>query len=316
MGQLSSKERSELDFWIDHVHWGGCERESGRPFLEQWREGARGRLKFYFENIEDKVSTENTIWVDVGCGPFSVLLEAPEGVTKVMVDPLMKHYVNNKLVPTVEDQSRRIFLEGSGENIPLVNETADLVFCTNTIDHVSDPWATLSELLRVTKVGGYLILDADMEGQTDEMHPHALKVADVEKYIEGLGATRTFSHFPQGVKRRPGAILYFGFFKKTKSAETSVSDTDSNQIPYGSYHPALIAENVKGFNIIKLSALQQDDKYFAILQTDGPFSYEKVINTEYTVVIDGKSVGEVKQAIKNYVDKTCSTKASVKANPS
>ena len=299
MRQLSQKERSELDFWIDHIHAGGCVRESGRPFLEQWSEGAKGRLKFYFENIEGGAPVENATWVDVGCGPYSVLLEAPASVTKIMVDPLMKHYMHHGLVPHVEDRSRNIFVECGGENLALADETADVVFCTNTIDHVVDPWATLSELIRITKIGGYLILDADMGGETDDMHPHALKVEDVEKHLAGLGAPRTFSHFPQGVKRRPGATLYFGFFKRDASSRQSFPPAPKSS--FTSLHPSLAAEGIKGFNIIKLSGVDQDDKYCAILQSDGPFSCQKVANSEYTVVLDGKSIREVKRAIKNYV---------------
>ncbi len=249
--------------------------------------------------LDKDVPTENVTWVDVGCGPFSVLLEAPKNVTKIMVDPLMKFYMHHRLVPPVEDRSRHVFIEGSGEDLSLANDTADIVFCTNTIDHVCDPWTTLSELIRITKIGGYLILDADMEGQTDQMHPHALKVSDVEKYLEDLGAPRTFSHFPQGVKRRPGAILYFGFFKKTERSLKHFPYAQSSHS--GSLHPSLAAEGVHGFNIIKLSGSDQDDKYYAILQEDGAFCYDKITNSEYGVVFDGKSVREVKRAIKHYV---------------
>ncbi len=295
MRQLSAKETSELEFWIDHVHGGGCERESGRPFLEQWRDGARGRLKFYFENIHDAIARDGATWVDVGCGPFSVLMEAPAGITKIMVDPLMKFYLHHKLVPPVEDTSRHVFIEAAGEDLPLADETAEMVFCTNTLDHVADPWQTLSELVRILKVGGHLIIDTDTEGQTDEMHPHALKVAEVEKCLAEIGAPRTFSHFPKGVKRRPGAVLYFGFFKKTARRPEH-----AEAVPAGASHPSLVAEGVDGFNIIKLSDSRQGDRYYAILQGDGAFSYEKVVNSEYTVVLDGKSVGQVKRAIGRY----------------
>jgi ubiquinone/menaquinone biosynthesis C-methylase UbiE len=183
MRQLTSKEQGELDFWIDHIIGLGCLRESGKGYLEQWSEGAHSRFQHYFSVIGEPIGTENALWVDVGCGPYSVLLQAPDSVTKVMIDPLMKHYFHHKLVPPGMYGARHVFLEGFAEDLALANESVDVVLCTNALDHVDNPWVALSELVRILKVGGCLILEVDTGGETDELHPHAFSIEELEDRV-------------------------------------------------------------------------------------------------------------------------------------
>src|SRR4029434_5456238 len=94
---LTEKEQGELNFWIDHLH-GGCERELGKSFFDHWRNGARHRLARYRQYIPELAEHPGAVWVDVGTGPYSVLMQAPDQVIKIMIDPLMKHYFRYRLV--------------------------------------------------------------------------------------------------------------------------------------------------------------------------------------------------------------------------
>ena len=138
MRELMPKEQGELDFWIDHIIGLGCLRESGKSYLEQWSEGARNRLQYYSSVIREPMHTEDVLWVDVGCGPYSVLLQAPDGVTKVMIDPLMKHYFHHKLVPKEAYGARHVFLEGFAEDLALANEKGILGLITQIVKSIDE----------------------------------------------------------------------------------------------------------------------------------------------------------------------------------
>lgn len=297
MRQLTSKEQGELDFWIDHIIGLGCFRESGKSYLEQWSEGARSRLQHYFSVIREAMRTEDVLWVDVGCGPYSVLLQAPDGVTKVMIDPLMKHYFHHNLVPPGVYGARHVFLEGFAEDLAIANESADLVLCTNALDHVENPWVALSELVRILKVGGCLILEVDTGGETDELHPHAFSVEELEDRIARFSMEHVHGQGAQFEKRRPGAQLYYGFYKKTVQ---SAKYFQSAELPKrGMLRPLLVAEGIHGFNIVRLPDPRDGDVYYGIRQSDGPFYYDKIIKRAYSKCFEGASADEVKKQIEN-----------------
>jgi SAM-dependent methyltransferase len=287
---LSAKDQGELDFWIDHIHGVGCLRESGREFADFWTEGAQRRLAYYFSVLPQPATTD-AMWVDVGTGPYSVLFQAPSGVTKVMVDPLMKHYFHHALVPDGYRSSRHVFLEGVCERLPLSDESADMVFCTNALDHVDDPWQALAELARILKVGGDLVLETDTGGQTDHMHPHAFSIEDLESHAAELRLSRTLGQGGIREKRRPGAQLYYGFFKKT--ADTRTLFPAAAPPARGALSVQLVLEGVRGFNILRQRERVGADRFYAIRQVDGAFNYHRFVNGLYPSSVEGLSLDEV-----------------------
>lgn len=296
MRALNHKEQGELDFWIDYVN-GGCERETGHQFKTEASKGAKGRLEFYFKNIPEPVPTDGRVWVDVGSGPYPILLEAPEGVTRIMIDPLMKHYAYHQILQPSNDSAHNIYLESLGEEIVLLNESSDIVFCTNTLDHVYDPFTAMREMVRILKPGGILIIETDVGGITDELHPHAIRKEAINSFLEGLGMERIFNNIAEGGKRRPGAKLFYGFYRRTEKAREYFQV--AGRPPRKSLRPILVEEGFQGFNIIKLQS-QYESVYYGILQSDGPFLYSKIEEKAYKVFFEGKSADEVKNAIITY----------------
>ena len=296
MRTLSEKEQGELNFWIDHLH-GGCERELGRAFLDQWSDGARGRLARFAGHIPDLAAEAGAVWVDVGTGPYSVLMQAPAAVTKVMIDPLIKHYFSFGLIDPAAVPPASVFLEGAAEDLPLMDGTADFVVCTNTLDHVDDPWATTSELARVLKPGGSLALEVDTGGITDYMHPHAITAAAIDDHFVGAGLEKIAGHIPehQG-QRRPGAELYLAYYRRTAPLRTVLPMRAIRD----AIHPVLVQEGLHGFNIVRLRDPEEGDWFYALLQSDGAFTRDKVESGAYRVLFRARTLQLVRQQVETY----------------
>jgi ubiquinone/menaquinone biosynthesis C-methylase UbiE len=97
--------------------------------------------------------------VDVGCGwghSFKLLQDrfAPHRMVGIDIDPAMLEAAGEraaKLGLSVE------FRLGTSASLPLVGETADLIFCHQTFHHFVDQEGALREFRRVLKPGGLLL---------------------------------------------------------------------------------------------------------------------------------------------------------------
>jgi SAM-dependent methyltransferase len=83
--------------------------------------------------------------LDVGCGqrPYSDLFADCE-------------YIG--LNPSLDDADPDIV--GTAVSLPIASESIDLVFCTQVLEHVSEPALLMSECYRVLKAGRHLVLSA------------------------------------------------------------------------------------------------------------------------------------------------------------
>lgn len=296
MRALSEKEEGELYFWIDYIHGLGCFREEGHGYIEQWEGSSRGRIEFYQTLAKDCLSVEQGIWADVGTGPYSVLLALPTQVTKIGIDPLMRHYQHHNLIPEFASDRGFIGLTGFAEDLPLNDETADVVICSNALDHVDNPWKGLSELARITKVGGKIIIEVDIGGQTDFMHPHAFSVEQLELEAKRIGLELVNSHRGSIERRRPGAFLYYVCYSRLP-----ISVEHFPKAPYpklGDLRPMLVHEGLHGFNIVCLPG--PTNVYYGILQSDGAFEYNKIKEKGYKVWFEDTSYDKLIEQIEKY----------------
>jgi SAM-dependent methyltransferase len=111
-------------------------------------------LAYYYlwKNIENvcefakaHTTSRSPVLLDIGCGnkPYADLF----------LD--WKHIGIN---PSIDDASPDIV--GDAMCLPLGAATADMVLCTQVLEHVSRPWELISECQRVLKPGGFLVLSA------------------------------------------------------------------------------------------------------------------------------------------------------------
>ena len=73
-----------------------------------------------------------------------------------------------------------------GEDLPFRDHYFDIVICSNSLDHVEDNHKTISEINRVLKHEGKLLLTVDIFNEKvkrDDKHPYAFMDEDIPKLI-------------------------------------------------------------------------------------------------------------------------------------
>jgi ubiquinone/menaquinone biosynthesis C-methylase UbiE len=91
--------------------------------------------------------------IDLGCGTgrYSQALALHFGANVTAIDPSVRMLEQARRKTTSD---RVVFLESSGERIPVVDSSADLVFMSMVVHHLPDIVVTARECLRVLREGG------------------------------------------------------------------------------------------------------------------------------------------------------------------
>lgn len=157
---------------------------------------------------------EQEVFVDVGCGPLSVLEEWRNPFTLVRCyDPLHEGYTASGLRAAAgADLSRYAY--GRGERIEHDDNSVDLITSVNGIDHYEDPRATLKEMYRVLRPGGTIRLHYCVNNAS-EGHPHPahridLDIPQMVEWGEALGLEKhTVAYTYYGWRHQLAAVVVF-----------------------------------------------------------------------------------------------------------
>ena len=114
----------------------------------------------HFLPIVSQYVTKNDICLDFGCGPGGFLQ---------LIAPLSKSVMGADITPSFIEECQRIInlnlltnalttIIYSDKPLPFLNNSFDKVFLIDTIHHLEDPIFTLSEISRVLKKDGHLII--------------------------------------------------------------------------------------------------------------------------------------------------------------
>jgi len=93
--------------------------------------------------------------VEVGCGPHGVVGYLFPNALKIGIDPLINRYKER-----AQPIGNTLLVTGMGETLPILDDSVDLAFCINVIDHVLNPKMVVQEIRRVLKKSGELVLEA------------------------------------------------------------------------------------------------------------------------------------------------------------
>ena len=196
-------------------------QQQERDFWRGWRDLAPYRnvdLDAYWAGEIPKFGLDAAFFagkrvLDVGCGPVGLIHFLPQAALRVRLDPLL-HIYEGKLPLSLS-------VSGAGEQLPLQSRQFDVLICFNALDHMRDPAAALSEMARVLRPGGLLLLMIHTFPAwtmpllaVDRLHPHHWShwqfVETVAKEFRVLREHRERRTFPMtlGERLRPAMWKY------------------------------------------------------------------------------------------------------------
>jgi ubiquinone/menaquinone biosynthesis C-methylase UbiE len=126
--------------------------------LSEWKRHL-AELDISFDSFRDQSILE------VGCGPVGIVFFL-DARNNVGLDPLADQYSqwNGYWGKRVN------LIQAEGENMPLADASFDSVFCINVLDHTFHPSRVLSEINRVLKPRGRLVLHVDLDSPLRKLH--------------------------------------------------------------------------------------------------------------------------------------------------
>ena len=175
-------QAAEIRWWQSYL------KKKPEADYHQWKTG-------YWQKLLAKIGVEPGAGehvLDAGCGPAGIFMVFDEQQVDA-VDPLLDQY-EEKLAHFAKSSypNVRFFAE------PLekfeTDQTYDTVFCLNAINHVSDLESCFDKLVRMTKVGGQLVVSIDAHNWSffrhlfravpgDILHPHQYNLAEYQKFL-------------------------------------------------------------------------------------------------------------------------------------
>jgi ubiquinone/menaquinone biosynthesis C-methylase UbiE len=134
--------------------------------------------------------------VSLGAGCTGDLTTFPAAV-KIAIDPLLRIYQQLGMLVDDEAGSPTTYLSIRAEELPLVDECADLVVCRNALDHMPDPGLALDEIWRVLKNDGALFVSVDIGGEPTPDEPTVFSVASLRETLQHrFEITALDDHYP------------------------------------------------------------------------------------------------------------------------
>ncbi|WP_029111845.1 class I SAM-dependent methyltransferase [Mycobacterium sp. URHB0044] len=136
--------------------------------LGEFRFEQRDPARFYGALADDTVSLVSSLWttfqatsttgrtlLDVGGGPgYFATAFTEAGLTYVGVEPDPKEMHSGP----AGEPGAGVFVRASGTALPFADDSVDICLSSNVAEHVAQPWRLGSEMLRVTKPGGLVVL--------------------------------------------------------------------------------------------------------------------------------------------------------------
>ena len=119
--------------------------------------------------------------LDVGCGPGAVtrVLSAKSGTCATGVDSSAERICVAKAIAEREGVRCR-FVTGLSHQLPFANNTFDFVWSRFLFEYLTEPSATLEDMVRVAKPGARICV-ADLDAQMQQFYP---KPPPIEKLLK------------------------------------------------------------------------------------------------------------------------------------
>ena len=170
---LACKRRHALDYWVQRV------REEGTLANEHYEE-------FYTSHFGlDRDFYCGKRVLDIGCGPRGSLEWADMVDERVGLDPLADKY---RQLGT--HQHKTSYVNASAEEIPFPDAFFDVVCSFNSLDHVDDITQTVSEIIRVIRGGGLLLVLTAVHSKPTIREPQTFRWEVVKRFAPPMTLVR------------------------------------------------------------------------------------------------------------------------------
>lgn len=138
----------------------------GRHFFEFWSSD----INVVVVDLADPQPGMTVLDIGAGLGAATFVAAERRDVNVIAIEPTgFMRWILKARVAGRRLGSRVMVREGTGEHLPVATDSIDVAWMVNVVHHVNDLGEAASELFRVVKPGGrVLILDEDF---TDETHP-------------------------------------------------------------------------------------------------------------------------------------------------
>jgi len=224
MKKINDKYKRELNFWINkwekkmQKEWWSDDvptllRINNNPKIYSYQQRKKQEatalfLRFLKETkICNKSFLKNKIVVDIGPGPMG-LLEASDAKVKIAIEPLAQEYQKHNLLFKNSDV---VYINLPAEDIPILDEYADVIISRNSLDHVSSPVKVVKEIYRILKTNGYFVLNVDINHPPTIAEPHKITQSVIKKMTQDFELIRKIVYNKShGWKGK----MYVGLFKK------------------------------------------------------------------------------------------------------
>jgi len=140
--------------------------------------------------------------VSIGCGCTGDLTAFPAEL-KIGIDPLL--YVYQKLGLLLADAAggHTVYLPLGAENLPLLDDFADLVICRNALDHMPKPEVALGGIRRILKRDGVFFTSVDIGGAPTPDEPTVFSVESLHALLgEQFDVLTLVDDYPPHSKHR------------------------------------------------------------------------------------------------------------------
>src|SRR5215218_8332802 len=129
---LEVRARRALDRQLAYQRRKAAQLKGREQEVISWMEAHSQEVRRLLDDVRPIPS--DTRVLEVGCGAHGLIFffGAQNGIG---LDPLAQHYA--KLFPAW--QRRALTISATGENLPLRNESFDIVLCDNVVDHAKNP---------------------------------------------------------------------------------------------------------------------------------------------------------------------------------
>jgi ubiquinone/menaquinone biosynthesis C-methylase UbiE/DNA-binding transcriptional ArsR family regulator len=185
--------------------------------LQACRRRRRQRSQGYFESVagdwerirksyfDDRVTSlaiekllpRNLRLADIGCGTGSLTFELARFAGKVVGVDLSREMLRHARALARQRQLRNVeFRQGDALDLPFESHHVDATFCVMVLHFLPDPQRAISELCRITRRGGTVILVDVVKHQQDWMREHmahrwlGFEKGHIEAWFRQAGVTR------------------------------------------------------------------------------------------------------------------------------